>query len=165
MKIIDIKANQISPFNIDDNKLIKLFSFFLHNAPTIDSATAANIEAIKLERNWNNFISAIGDKKYIILSKDYHLEKKLEEYSLNDEAEINRKHKGFVCNRKNKDESDYTCLLRHLRNAIAHSNVYMSNAGNRKYLIFEDFNRDKRRTAIILFSQSDLEKLKREILK
>ena len=164
MLISNIKANRIKPFEIDDKKLISLFSFFLHSAPTIDSATAAIIESVRLERNWNKFISEIPENNYVIIAPNCTIEKYIEKYGLNDNDTISRRSKGFVCKRKGKNEKDYECFLRHIRNALAHSNVYMSNTGNRKYLIFEDFNESKRQSSIILFSQADLGILKKTIM-
>ena len=89
----------------------------------------------------------------------------MEEYKLHNEATVNRRSKGFICKRKDNSESDYECVLRYIRNSIAHSNVYMNNAGNRKYIIFEDFNKTGNQSSIMLLSQADLTKLKREIMR
>ena len=164
MQISNIRANRIIPFEIDDKKLTRLFSFFLHSAPTIDSATAACIESSRLNRNWNAFISEIPNNNFAIIASNCTIERYIEKYKLNDNATINRRSKGFVCKRKDKNEKDYECILRHIRNAIAHSNVYMNNAGNRKYIIFEDFNKSKNQSSIMLISQADLSKLKKTIM-
>ena len=50
-------------------------------------------------------------------------------------------------------------------NSIAHCNLYLSNAGNRKYILFEDYNKSGNITARVLLSQADLSLLKREIMK
>lgn len=55
MIIKDIKSNRILPFEIEDVKLVKLFSFYLHSAPTIESKTAAQIDSQRLLKNWLNF--------------------------------------------------------------------------------------------------------------
>ena len=165
MQIGDIKTNHIIPFEIDDIKLTRLFSFFLHVSPTIDSNTAAMIELERFERNWERFISEFSKNNYVFLAPNCSIERYMERYKLHNEANVNRRSKGFICKRKDNSESDYKCVLRHIRNAIAHSNVYMNNAGNRKYLIFEDFNKSKNQSSIMLFSQSDLTKLKREIMR
>lgn len=91
--------------------------------------------------------------------------KSLVKYKINEEAQVNRKTKVIVCKKKDTKETEPQCLLRHLRNSIAHNNVYISNAGNRKYILFEDFNKNRKLTARILLSQTDLTALKREIMK
>lgn len=165
MNIQEIKKNRIEPFNIDDIKLIKLFSFFLSSAPTIDSRMAAVLDKNRLAHNWNNYIQSIEEKNYVIISPNAKIEKHLEKYELDDMSTISRRRKGFVCKRKDKHETDPQCVLRHIRNAIAHSNVFLSNAGNRKYIYLEDFNQSKNQSAAMLFSQADLLRLKKEIMK
>lgn len=165
MQISDIKANHIKPFEIDDVNLIRLFSFFLHSAPTVDSATASVIAPERLEQNWEQFISELPKSNYVFLAPKCSIEQYMEKYNLHNNASVNRRSKGFVCKRKESSENDYECVLRHIRNAIAHSNVYMSNAGNRKYLLFEDFNKSKKQSSIMLFYQADLTRLKKEIMR
>lgn len=50
------------------------------------------------------------------------------------------------------------------QNAIAHGYVYMKKQHNRIFLIFEDYNKCKNKSSIILFSKSDLKKLKKDIM-
>ena len=165
MQISDIKSNQIKPFEIENDKLTRLFSFFLHTAPTIDSASASIIDSGRLQRNWDTFISSVSIDCFVFLAPNCVIERYFEKYNLHNEANINRRSKGFICKRKVNTEKDYECVLRHLRNAIAHSNVYMNDAGNRKYILFEDFNKTKKQSSIILLSQADLARLKKEIMK
>ena len=165
MTISDLLEHRILPFENADSKLTKLFSFFLHSAPTIDSRSAAVISKERLERNWENYINTFRNDDYCFLSPNCSIEKYFEKFNLTSVAEIKRKTKAFVCKRKDSSETDYTCFLRHIRNAIAHSNVYVVNAGNRKFILFEDFNKSKKQSSRILLSQTDLKRLKDEIMK
>lgn len=165
MTIADILLNHIIPFEIDDEKLKKLFSFFLHSAPTIESASAAIIPTNRLVDNWNTYISAFSPENHAVIASNCIFSNYLVKYKLDNNATVNRKAKGFVCKRKTNGETEYECLLRHLRNSIAHSNVYMINSGNRKFLLFEDYNQSKNQSARVLLSQTDLQKLKAEIMK
>ena len=173
MKISDILANRILPFEIEDEKLKKLFSFYLYSAPTIESKSAAMIEKEKLAENWYEYKSTIPENMIAVYSASYPNEKLVDAFErcgLNDDASVNRRTKGFVCKRKEKKkgedpEPECNCLLRHLRNAIAHDSVYLLNGGNRKYILFEDFNMNNRITARMLFSQADLAAMKRTIMK
>lgn len=166
MTISDIKENKIAPFEIDDIKLTRLFSFFLHSAPTIDSNLASRIDEDRLLKNWNNFVSQFANGRISLYSYSYKkLIQQFEKHGLSDESTVSRRLKVIVCNRKNNVEKDYQCVLRHLRNSIAHCNLYLSNAGNRKYILFEDYNKKGNITARILLSQTDLSLLKREIMK
>lgn len=169
MKICDIKAKHTLPFEIDDVKLIRLFSFYLHSAPTIESETAKKVEdEHRFLDNWTNFISQLPQDRIKFYSNSFSTEQfinSFKKYGLNDEAKVNRRTKAIVCKKKDKDESDCCCLLRHIRNSIAHNHVYIFNAGNRKYILFEDLNKNKKISARILLTQTDLKKLKNEILK
>lgn len=168
MIIKDIKMNRILPFEIENVKLVKLFSFYLHSAPTIESKSAAQIDNQRLLRNWLNFRAMYSNNVMVFFSASYSNDKfmkSLVKYNINDEAQVNRKTKISICKKKDAKELEHQCLLRHLRNSIAHNNVYLSNAGNRKYILFEDFNKKDNLTAKILLSQTDLAALKREIMK
>ena len=165
MTISDLLQHRILPFENNDVKLTKLFSFFLHSAPTIDSQSAAIISAERLEHNWENYINTFNNNEYCFLSPNYSIEKYFDKFNLTPALELKRKTKAFACKRKDSNETDYTCFLRHIRNAIAHSNVYVVNAGNRKFILFEDFNKSKKQSSRILLSQTDLKRLKDEIMK
>ena len=168
MTISDIKKNKIAPFEIDDIKLTRLFSFFLHSAPTIDSNLASKIDEDRLLKNWNDFVSRFTSERILVYSKKYPFEdfmQQFEKCGLSDESTVSRRLKAIVCKRKEKTEKDYQCVLRHLRNSIAHGNLYLSNASNRKYVLFEDYTKNGNITARILLSQADLSLLKREIMK
>lgn len=168
MKIKDIKYNIIHPFEIDDVKLIRLFSFYLHTAPTIESRTATQIDEERASNNWISFIKTLNKDMFKFYAHSYPIERLVDsfkEYGLDDEAEVKRRTRAFVCKKKTSQETDYRCLLRHLRNSIAHNNVYISDVGNRKYILFEDFNKNGNISAKILLSQNDLRILKKEIMK
>ena len=47
-----------------------------------------------------------------------------------------------------------------MRNSITHCSVYMIKTGNRKFILFENFNRNNKLTARILLSQTDLQSLR-----
>ena len=168
MKIKDIKDNIIPPFEIDDVKLIRLFSFYLHTAPTIESRSAAQIDEERISNNWINFSNNLNKDTVRFYSSSYQVDRfsdSIKKYGLDDGAEVNRRTRALVCKKKTNQETDYRCLLRHLRNSIAHNNVYISNVSNRKYILFEDFNKNGNISAKILLSQNDLRILKKEIMK
>lgn len=165
MTISDILQHPVLPFEIEDVKLVKLFSFFLHSAPTIESATAISMEAARLDQNWMSFITSYPKESWLVIAQNCTFEAYLIKANLDGNAVVSRRKKGFVCKRKTKDETDCEACLRHIRNAIAHNNVFVLNAGNRKFILFDDYNKDKKHNARLLFTQSDLQRLKSEITK
>lgn len=165
MNISEIYEHPILPFEIADEKVRKLFSFFLHSAPLIESHLAENMDEARVERNWAEYIDLFQNDWYDIIAPNCKIENYFAKYSLLPESEINRRTKRFVCKRKDARESDGKCVLRHIRNSIAHGHVYMHSSGNRKYILLEDFNTSGNCSARILLSQSDLKKLKDTITK
>lgn len=147
MKIADHLSNHIVPFETEDMKLKSLFSFFLHLAPTISSSSAGDIPEAGLARAWasSHREARIENESFRFYTSGSVSEKQLER---------------FICSRKCADECEISCLLRHLRNSIAHNNVYLLN-NNRKNILFDDFNAKQNRSARILLSQDDLKVLKK----
>ena len=170
MTIRELKTNKTAPFEFEDEKLFKLFSFFLHSAPTIKSAHAANIPIDKLGRNWGIYIAVWIEKnyKYRIYSSNskFPSQDVLSDYGLNDNSILNRKANAFICFREDEapPETDCKCILRHIRNAIAHGYVFINNAGNRKYILMEDYNKAGNKRAVLLFSQAELSRLRKTIM-
>jgi hypothetical protein len=162
LQISDILSNHITPFETEDMKLKSLFSFFLHLAPTISSSSAGDVPKAGLAQAWDSFIreAKIKDESFRFYSSGSIGDKQLARYSLSNSSPVSRQSKRFVCSKKHANECEMRCLLRHLRNSIAHSNVYLLN-NNRKYILFDDFNVKQNCSARILFSQSDLSVLKK----
>ena len=160
--ILDLIDNPIAPFETEYSRLTKLFSFFLHIAPKINSKRAVQIDDTRLNRNWNAFIKLFDNNsyKFMEVSSPKSVMDYFETTNIADSSELRRRGSGFVCRKKDKSEVEVVCLLRHIRNAIAHANIYLLNAGNRKFILFEDYNEKGKQTARILFSQTDLQNLK-----
>ena len=166
MILDDILKNPIEPFEIDDPKLMKLFSYYLHLAPTIESRSSKKEPTFGMEVAWERFIDKLESTDYIY--KMYKTtgnidERKLKKYQLHESDDIDRRSNRFICYPKKNDEMEMNCLLRHMRNSIAHSNVYLlqKNSKGRKYLIFDDYNTKKNMTARIILTQTVLVELKK----
>lgn len=173
MKIKDIKEHRIVPFEIEDEKIRKLFSFYLHEVPTIESKSSIYLDLNKLDQQWGSFVQAVPNIKIKIVSHSYKtdkIQKCIKDLGLSDDDPVNRTTNAVFCKKKYtgkgiESETDCQCVLRHMRNSIAHSNVYLSNKSNRKYILFEDYNFNGKLTARILLSQTNLKKLKQIIMK
>lgn len=161
MTIKDLRSCLVVPFDISDPKLHELFSFFLHKAPGINSKSATAMAPLLQKDRWVSYIDSWQEKTHRIYAEDYKLDDAVSPYGLNDDCVLKRDHHRFVCKREKKTEPDSQCVLRHLRNAIAHGNVYVSKTGKRKFILFEDFNKPGNRTGLFLFSQTDLMQLKK----
>ena len=106
MTISDILQHPVLPFEIEDVKLVKLFSFFLHSAPTIESATAISMEAARLDQNWMSFITSYPKESWLVIAPNCTFGAYLIKAGLDGNAVVSRRKKGFVYKRKTKDETD-----------------------------------------------------------
>lgn len=163
MTINDIMSSHITPFEISDKKLLSLFSYYLHLAPTIGSSSAKSPPTCGLEIAWQQFITEVSLIKpnYHIYAPGYIKPSQLELYNLADTDVVKKNSRRFVCCYKDDESQEIVCLLRHIRNSIAHSNIYLLDTKNRKYLIFDDYNKSENLTARILLSQTDLSRLRK----
>lgn len=104
MKIKDIKENRITPFEIGDEKIKSLFSFYLHKAPTIESKCSIDLNSSMLDERWTNFKNSISNIKTKFVSYSYtsdDLLKRMVGCGLDEESPVNRKTNAFVCKKKN----------------------------------------------------------------
>ncbi len=134
----------IIPFEDGTVDLQKLFSFFLHSAPDVESAHSRRIPKAKHSVIFSMMIENCHFKYQKFCWSQAPIEKELSKGYLNGET-ICLKCKRFVCKKKqtvkgNPPETDLDCFLRHIRNAIAHGRVYYNHAGNRVHIVFEDEN-------------------------
>ena len=161
MLIKDILNNRIAPFEVEDDTLKRYFSYFLHLAPSISSASSLSSKE-DLNKIFQKFIenSNIERTSYRFYNATNIKEIQLKKLLLSDENFINRRSIRFVC-RKKREENDMECILRHIRNSIAHSNVFLYCRRKRKFIIIDDFNNNGNQTARILLSQTTLASLKR----
>ena len=143
---------------------------FLHLSPTITSSSALILPESSYCGTWELFLkeASIKATSYRFYASGIITEKRLLAYDLAETCEIRRGKKGFLCcygpSRDGRKEHQLECFLRHIRNSIAHSNVFVLNQ-RRKFIMFDDFNRKGNQTARILLSQTDLVILRRLLVK
>lgn len=151
---------RISPFDDKCAKLRKVFDYFLYRAPGINSSLAAQMkEEVDQDRvtmelcdlarkgskspemricNRNSFKLDLAASGTIDFSKPY-----------------------IYCNKRNREEK-LSCLLRHLRNALAHGNVFIKFLRNDTLICFQDFDVDRskarRISALIVVNRASLER-------
>lgn len=154
----------IVPFESPTLEVRKLFSYFLHIAPNIESAHSKIIPSEKHDEIFERMMNNRHFKYKRFCSANAVIEQEFCECNLND-VNICLKCKRFVCKRRKqtkakKQETDLNCFLRHIRNSIAHGRVYYCHAGNRIHIVFEDENSTGKLSARIVCIKADLEHLK-----
>ena len=155
--------NAIIPAECDIGEIRKLCSYFQYMAPNIESAQSPLLDVTYHD----DVLAEItkNKKEFVFCAHNDKTNKKLSELALLGNVicpHCNR----FLCKRmtreakrdKTRKESDLECLLRHLRNAIAHGHVYLQHGGTYIRLLFEDINDKGAITARIVCCQADLRK-------
>ena len=161
MTIREILQSDIAPFEVEDDVLILLFRYYLHRAPTINSVRSVSNNLANPEEKWTEYLTSlhIGKEQHHIYSSNRITEQQLGYFNLSDDDIVTRNTKGIVCC-SYQEEPNINCLLRHLRNSIAHGRVYVRCIGNSSILIFDDYNKVNNQSARIVLTKSDLRQLK-----
>ncbi len=160
-KTLKILESQIVPYEIFNKKLKQVFSYFQYRAPGVSSPHACRIHDDSKEMVYKDFITKRKIISVKFCTEIKELNSYFEKYYLLGN-EVCYKCKRFVC-KKNKKESDFDCLIRHLRNSIAHGRVSLLQQRG-SFLYFED--RDKAGiTAKIILNLEDLVYLRKIIYK
>lgn len=155
--------NAIVPGECDVGDLRALFSYFQYRAPNIDSLSSPILD----EGAHQKTLELMLKKNSLFAFCAHNLKTEDELVKLNLSGNVLCSQcKRFLCKRSGhnskrvptRKETDLECLLRHLRNAIAHGHVYIIHGGNHISALFEDRNSDKRITARIICCQADLRK-------
>jgi hypothetical protein len=157
----------VPPFQIQNVEIQKLLSYFLHEAPNIESAHS---RIIPRERHSDIYEKMFQGRHFVyrkICSSTANIETELKRGNLHGEL-MCLKCKRYVCKRKSLSkkqlqESDLECFLRHIRNSIAHGRVYYVQGRNRVFIVFEDLNNRGNLSARIVCIKADLEHWKKEL--
>ena len=171
-KLFEISEEKtIVPGEIDNKKLHDVLTYFQYRAPNIDS-----LKSPLLEREYHDglFQKMIANKmKYSLYDDIDNVRKNYSKFALDGDS-ICSGCKRFICARHSgnsrsapgQKESDLECLLRHMRNALAHSSIYLA-MESKKYnaILFEDNNLNGKSSARIVCCQADLMKWRTLLLK
>lgn len=150
----------IFPFEDGTEETRKLFSYFLHKAPNIESAHSIQIPSIKHTEVFERMLEGRHFKYRKFCWANAVIENELCKGFLEGNL-LCLKCKRFVCKKKQTvkgidPETDLVCFLRHIRNAIAHGRVFFFHARNRIHIVFEDENSPGKLSARIVCIKADL---------
>lgn len=164
----NLKELLCPPFEIGNRDIEKLFSFFLHQAPTISSVHSDDVSKDSHAQIFATMMENRHFKYQKICAFNTRIENELSKGFLL-EDNLCFKCKRYVSKRRGprkgkRQESDLECFLRHIRNAIAHGRVYYKHSGNRIHILFEDRNDNGKLTARIICIKADLEYWKKVLM-
>lgn len=155
----------VVPGECSIGELRQLFSFFEHRAPNIDSAHSPILDAQIHKQTLDRMLG--GNAHFVFCAHIANTESELQKLGL-DGYSLCSRCKRFLCKRSGHDskrvsgqkETDLECLLRHIRNSLAHGHVYIIHRGNYISILLEDINNSGKTTARIICCQADLKKWK-----
>ena len=161
----DIQLFKIPPLIYENKTLHQLLIYFLYLSPDIESTWSLSI---KREKHSSLFQQMIENRHFEykrFCSSNTKIEPEMIYAGLSGK-DICLKCKRFVCKRiQNKNnilpETDLDCFLRHMRNSIAHGNVFIIPIKSKYNILFEDYNSTGNMSARILCTKSDLEHWKK----
>ena len=156
--------NAVVPFECEIGDLRQLFSYFHYKAPNVDS-----LQSPYLRPEFHEVILSEMLKRndvFRFCAQNAKIDEELKIVALNGNSICNRC-KRFLCKRmtsrgakrdETRKETDLECLLRHIRNSIAHGHVFIIHNGNYISILLEDQNDKGNTTARIVCCQADLKK-------
>ena len=168
-QFIVAKEHAENPRTCEVGELKKLFGYYQYKAPNTSSYQCDNLDSLYHDEVYHEMTKSWKPDNYIIIP----FNKSFNEYSSKLALagdEVCSYCKRFLCKRaktkNNNKESDFNCVMRHIRNSIAHGRVFVINGGNSIKVLFEDYDtRNKTISARIVCNQSDLRKWKELINK
>lgn len=155
----------IVPMEIENEELRQIFSFFLYKAPCIPSCHSKQLDKVdgdKEEELLNKFFIKTNNEVIFRTNKKSFLNK-METMQLNNSSLCLRCKRGVCIFRRESDYTKLRCLIRHIRNAIAHGYVYYKYDNRIHRIMFEDYDRYKNVSARIVCVKSELLELRKII--
>lgn len=161
----------VNPITCEIGDLKRLLGFFQYESPNTSSYVCGYLPQEEHEELLKEMLVSWKKENYLFIpsnAKIHEINNCLEEKNLMG-INLCSYCKRFVCRRKPKDrsgyrETDFECLMRHLRNALAHGRFFVIHGGNHISLLFDDRNEKGNITARIICNQADLKKWKKIIV-
>lgn len=132
----------VTPFKSGVKGFTTLAEYFMLYAPNLDSAhSRGKIEGEIAEQVFNEMIKRTDMKNSYKIIKNL-TDASWKKYDLSNDI-LDFEQSRFIC-KKLKNESDLQCLLRHIRNSLAHGYVYIwkkrDKHNNINYVFFVDYD-------------------------
>lgn len=163
------KENAVNPQTCDIGELRQLFGFFQYKAPNTSSFQCDKLDESYHKDLFAEMTKSWKEENYKIIAHSVTYDSESVNFALFG-SDLCSYCKRYLCKRlKSKNghrETDFDCLIRHIRNSIAHGRVFVIHGGNSIKVMFEDY--DAHNNVIsgrIVCNQSDLKKWRTAINK
>lgn len=161
------KEKAINPQAIDIGDLRQLFGYFQYRAPNTTSYQSETLSESYHTDLFNEMMKSWKKENISIIPFNTTYDNESPKFALNGNS-ICSYCKRFVCKRNkpknNIQETDFNCIVRHLRNSLAHGRVFVVHGGNSIKIMFEDYDsKNKTISGRIICNQSDLKKWRKLI--
>lgn len=150
--------------NVFDCNQTSLYCFFQLQAPSIDSFQSISKNPESYSRTLAKMLRKWSETNTCFINPQARIDKRLKNLDMLHPDSIKCKGMRFVAKRKNTKENDLACLLRHMRNSIAHGRVFTKEVGGVEYILFDDTVGDTC-TARIICTEKELMRWKNIICK
>lgn len=151
----------MNPYECDgDSELVSLLGFFQIEAPCISSFKSYKLDQAKYSKV---LYKMIGSKEFLFINPQARTDKRLISFNMCD-AKIKCVGIRGLLKKQNKDENELVCLLRHIRNSVAHGRVFTRAVGGVMYILFDDTRPDGAFSARIVVTKNLLKSWKKIIL-
>lgn len=137
----------VTPFKSNVRGFTTLAEYFMLYAPNLDSAHSnGRIEGEAASQIFDEMIKKVNmQNSYKIIEN--LTDASWKKYDLSNDV-LDFEQSRFTC-KKLKNESNLQCLLRHIRNSLAHGYVYIwKKRNNRNYVFFVDYDSTRKRNRI-----------------
>lgn len=157
----------IVPMEIENEELRQLFSYYLYRAPYIPSCHSKKLGIGKIDKDKEEeilkkvFVTQNNEVEFRTNRKSFI--RRLESMQLNNSSVCLRCKRGVCIFRRESDFSKLRCLIRHIRNSIAHGYVYYEYDNRIHRIMFEDYDRNNNISAKVVCVKADLLELRKMI--
>lgn len=124
--------------NVFNCKQTPLYCFFQLQAPSIDSFQSISNNPESYSRTLTKMLKKWNEENACFINPQARINKRLKNLDMLHTESIKCKGMRFVVRRKNPKENNLACLLRHMRNSIAHGRVFTKEVGGVEYILFDD---------------------------
>lgn len=141
-------AYKTTPFETGIRNFNHIANYFLYGAPNIDSIhSPGKIEGTQSDVVFDEMMqSANMQGKYKFLQRIHKTS--FAKYNLDGDSfcmQCNR----MVCAWSNS-ENKLTCVLRHIRNSLAHGQLYIWRKDDESYIFLQDLKKEKKKNEVVI---------------